>query len=899
MNGLLVLGAVVLVAVAGLLIRRSFFDAATILASSKRALAEGRAEKAESRLNRVVRLLKDREGGEGHARILGEAYVALGRIHRKGRTPQAVKEFQEAFKRVPLDPPDLGFLAGELARAKDLSTSAVRAYAAVLRRPAGRRSPEEQAAAGSARALAEVDGRRPPGDVASLQRLNAALREADPSLPWPARNLGILALWHDQIDQACSLLEAALSAGPEEPEAAAWVALARGTAARARKALPEAEELLGRAAAALPACPLARAGFGLALLDRSREAGAADVPSRARSLRFLLQGIAHLEEACRLHGGNAGWREALGSALLDLPAPRRALAAFEHVLRVDPGRITAALGRARALRAEGRAAEALEAVGKISLDGSVPAVALLLKGELLLELGRAAEAAEAFEVAAAQPSPDALVYLGWAKALFAMGRFSEILGDLRSHLTGSLEARLLVARAEAASGHGEAAQRDFDLLRRDFRDLLEQGGGWAVEHYQGCALARAGDWEQAEAFFQRAVVVDKYRPETYRQRAICRAKLGELSGAREDLKSSLALDPRNSDGHYLMGILLASLDPAAAAAHLREAADLDPGHVPARAGLARLAEATGDGAGARFLLEENVKLTGGDSEAVGDLGCLLTRLGEDAAAVETLQQASDGPGAGVLRRYHLGLSLARLGRHEEAVSVWGPLAEPSALPQSTLSHLLHQIACAHYLAARERLSKGDLAGATEHLRSYLKVYGDDAATARRLADILSAMAARALADAEEPAWEALDRHLAEASHLDPESPSPPYCQAIASYRRGDLEAARQALAALGCGRVRASGAEEAGRGRAGEGAHAPAPDGAAPPERTVRLLEALVALNGRDAGSGLATLEALKGADDAAGRAARLALARWRIRTGDFAAAADELVALARAGGTS
>jgi tetratricopeptide (TPR) repeat protein len=269
------------------------------------------------------------------------------------------------------------------------------------------------------------------------------------------------------------------------PTGAEW--RSRGNAALALGNLEEAAVCYRDAAAADPADAMARVNLGYVLLEQSRAAEAAPVLLEATRLAgsdrdaladasFLLaraqgaqglQGdaIASLQAAVAARPGFEEALQELVPALLAAGRAAEALACAEDAAR-QAASSTRFMLLARALHANDRPHDSLQALDAVLAAQAGHAGALEARGNLLLQLDRPAEALAAFEQAAAgrQGGPETQVNL--AAALLKLDRPEEALARA--------DAALLLQPGHRAALHNKV-QALLNLLRvEEARDLALQ-----------------------------------------------------------------------------------------------------------------------------------------------------------------------------------------------------------------------------------------------------------------------------------------------------------------------------------------------------------------------------------------------------------------------------------------
>jgi cellulose synthase operon protein C len=239
-----------------------------------------------------------------------------------------------------------------------------------------------------------------------------------------------------------------------------------------------------------------------------------------------------------------------GTIFLQRGLAGEALDRFDAALASDARHPGAVLGRARALLALDRAADAVVAAeGAVRVQAPGATVAL---GRALLADGRVSRAISVFESAVADDAQDLAARTGLGDALLAQGRPAE---------------------AEAA-----------------FRGVIDESpGAVAARVGLAAALAAMGRDGPAEAQYREAVVtLPSYGPAAFGLADLL-ARTGQAADAVRCLIDFLALDPTNVDGLVrLAGALNAVGRQAHAAGALRRAQRIDPGHEGVRSALQRL-----------------------------------------------------------------------------------------------------------------------------------------------------------------------------------------------------------------------------------------------------------------------------------------------------------------------
>jgi tetratricopeptide (TPR) repeat protein len=105
-------------------------------------------------------------------------------------------------------------------------------------------------------------------------------------------------------------------------------------------------------------------------------------------------------------------------------------------------------------------------------------------------------------------------------------------------------------------------------------------------------------------------------------------RLGDKTTARRRLEEALAMDPKNDEAHFGLGLVLKDVDPSMSLHHLRQAAELDPTLVGVERELGLALWRAKEYDDAEVALREAIRLDGRDGWAHDFLGHLLLRKGE-------------------------------------------------------------------------------------------------------------------------------------------------------------------------------------------------------------------------------------------------------------------------------
>lgn len=223
-----------------------------------------------------------------------------------------------------------------------------------------------------------------------------------------------------------------------------------------------------------------------------------------------------------------------------------------------------------------------------------------------------------------------------------------------------LQARLALLLARLGAGaEAEARLREAIRLSESLRpDLHVALGGWLAEH---------GRLAEAQRHYDRVLAENPHHPSARNNRAIAYYRTGRLEEARKELESLVEEFPGFSDAHNnLAAVAVDHEDWATAERHARETLALGVEAPPVLNNLGLALEHTGRLAEARSAYERALELEEGYWPARFNLGALLRRSGEPAAAAVALEE--------VLRRVpgwpEVYLELAELSA--------GPLGDPEA-----------------------------------------------------------------------------------------------------------------------------------------------------------------------------------------------------------------------------
>jgi predicted O-linked N-acetylglucosamine transferase (SPINDLY family) len=262
-------------------------------------------------------------------------------------------------------------------------------------------------------------------------------------------------------------------------------------------------------------------------------------------------------------------------------------AAFGRVLTQEPDHLDALVGRAHALQAMRRAAEALTSLERaLTLEPSNPAI-LGNHARVLAMLGRPAEALASLERALAGAADNFWLVNNRANVLLLLGRHAEALeaydaalrlnpqsADVlynRARLLLELQrpeealeslARVLTLSPDFADAHGKRAVALFALKRYeealtsfDRAARLKPDDAVALNQ-RGAVLLGLQRNREALADFERAVQLEPQYAEALANRGSALQRLRYFERAIRDFERSLALNPRLMEARYNRANLL-------------------------------------------------------------------------------------------------------------------------------------------------------------------------------------------------------------------------------------------------------------------------------------------------------------------------------------------------------
>ena len=292
--------------------------------------------------------------------------------------------------------------------------------------------------------------------------------------------------------------------------------------------------------------------------------------------------------------------------------PGKAEAVFQKALESDPKSVSARLGVAAALEAQGKLAEA-----KASLEGTLKASPETLGlrerlAQVFLKMGEKDEALARYqeEIQAGHTTP--MLRLAVARLALDLGKLELVQSETKQIFDESprnADAAYLMARVHEAHNEYGAAVQDYrhattwgstPHIALGFGRLLDKLGKQpeALASYanalslpearmeRGRIYYRSGDLEGALADFQAASKLTPSDAEPIILQGLCHDKMGNAAKAEEAWRAALRADSNAPEPHYRLGRMeLDRAKPAPAIEHFRKAVTSAPEKAPWRADL--------------------------------------------------------------------------------------------------------------------------------------------------------------------------------------------------------------------------------------------------------------------------------------------------------------------------
>jgi predicted Zn-dependent protease len=335
-----------------------------------------------------------------------------------------------------------------------------------------------------------------------------------------------------------------------------------------------------------------------------------------------------------------------GEALIVAKEPRKAEEVFQKALESDPQSMSARLGVAAALEAQGKLADA-----KASLESSLKASPETLGlrerlAQVCLKLGEKDEALARYqeEIQAGHATPT--LRLAVARLALELDKLELVQSEAKKVFDESprnAEAAYFMARVHEAHNENSAAVQEYrhattwgntPLFALGFGRLLDKLGKQpeALQSYanalslpearmeRGRIYYRSGDLESALADFQSAAKMTPGDAESIILQGLCHDKMGNAAKAEEAWRAALRADSDAPEPHYRLGRMeLDRAKPSPAIDHFRKAAAKAPAQASWRADL-------------YFQLAQAELLTGAKAAALTDFKKFLDFAPPDAPA---------------------------------------------------------------------------------------------------------------------------------------------------------------------------------------------------------------------------------------------------------------------------
>ena len=183
----------------------------------------------------------------------------------------------------------------------------------------------------------------------------------------------------------------------------------------------------------------------------------------------------------------------------------------------------------------------------------------------------------------------------------------------------------------------------------------------------GTALDKAGDWQQADAQFEKALTTDPENRFARYDLAQLELQHGKLSEAEQNFRRLLADNPADGEAHAQLGAILAATNRATEGQKELEAAlAIDPNSFNALFNLASLEAEQGNLAGAAGLLERALKQKD-DAEAHQLLGNVYAAQGGYESALEQFGRVEKLQPNDPAAHFQLAQILAQIDQLEESI----------------------------------------------------------------------------------------------------------------------------------------------------------------------------------------------------------------------------------------
>ncbi|XRD90975.1 sulfotransferase [Dyella nitratireducens] len=212
------------------------------------------------------------------------------------------------------------------------------------------------------------------------------------------------------------------------------------------------------------------------------------------------------------------------------------------------------------------------------------------------------------------------------------------------------------------------------------------------------ALRATNRLHEALPLFTRLTQLQPHTFEYWNNLGLAAREAGDASSAKHALQRALVLAPQQADVHYNLGLLhLQQKHWGAARESLLEAVQLAPGFIEARLQAAHACHVCGDNTGEEAMLENAAHWPPQPAEQALTLASMLSTLGQQDAAIRTLQEAvlPDDDTACVMRQR---ITALRAALYERTNRLDLAEAELANLPLDDLPTDHRQLSCAVWLA---------------------------------------------------------------------------------------------------------------------------------------------------------------------------------------------------------
>ncbi len=461
------------------------------------------------------------------------------------------------------------------------------------------------------RARAAAHAALASGDAVALRVALADLRETPNQAPEALLDFANLLLQAGEAPEAVWRLEAGVARAPDD--AALRVAL-------------------GRAALLVRSPALARDTLAGIAANSPLHLEALLVGAQAElELGDTTAGFARLAEAERLYPDDARVSAAKLGALF---RERRYAEASEAIASAKAAARSPAEARQLELLAasvevaQGDREAALARLASLVAADPQDAVALALRVRGLLEAGRSEQAlAEAQRAAERTPPPPGVSAIR-AQAWLELGRFAEAETDLRAFAAESASPSAALLLAAFLAQRGES-----DRVVTTFRDAVARFPTMAaLQLHLAESLLDAGQPEAARVALATFASGSAGDPHVAYLSARLELANGDAATAARHLREVVPHLDRSYTQHWLGAALEANGDAVDAERRYGLALQRDPGAIPPRVALLRMAEARGDRAAVARLALELAALSPGDRNAHATAIAALVRADQFAQA---------------------------------------------------------------------------------------------------------------------------------------------------------------------------------------------------------------------------------------------------------------------------